>query len=141
MPAARPGPQGESGRDPGRDLSNSCYPDALIDCGSARAGRAVFTRAGGGLRGLSKSTGWIDQSPKQHDYDATPTVRTYVLISQDEPTAMVYSRDEDGRLDIQSAVLLEGADASIDIPAFGLALPFSAIYEGLELTSGRAAAS
>jgi hypothetical protein len=55
---------------------------------------------------LSKSTGWIDQSLKLRDYDATPTVRTYVLISQAEPTAMVYSRDEDRRLGIQSADLL-----------------------------------
>ena len=75
------------------------------------------------------------------DYDATPTIRTYVLISQDEPRAMVYTRDADGRLGIQSAVLLEGADATIEIPEFGLVLPFSALYEGLELASDRAAAS
>jgi hypothetical protein len=29
---------------------------------------------------------------------------------------MLYTRDADGRLGIQSAVLLEGMDASIDIP-------------------------
>ena len=59
------------------------------------------------------------------------TIRTYVLISQDEMRAMVYTRDADGRLGIQSAVLLEGADASIEILEFGLALPFSILYEGL----------
>jgi Uma2 family endonuclease len=87
---------------------------------------------------LSKSTGWIDQSLKLRDYDATPTIRTYALISQDEKRAMVYTRDADGRLGIQSAVLLEGADASIEIPEFGLALPFSALYEGLDLAFDRA---
>jgi Uma2 family endonuclease len=84
---------------------------------------------------LSKSTGWTDQSLKLRDCDATPTIRTYVLISQDEKRAMVYARDEDGRLGIQSAVVLEGADVSIEIPEFGLALPFSALYEGIELAS------
>ena len=90
---------------------------------------------------MSKSTGWIDQSLKLRDYDATPTIRTYALISQDERRAMVYTRDADGRLGIQSAVLLEGVDASIEIPEFGLALPFSALYEGLEFASDRAPAT
>lgn len=60
-----------------------------------------------------------------------------MLISQDEKRAMVYTRDEDGRLGIRSAVLLEGVNASIVIPEFGLALPFSALYEGLDLDSDR----
>ena len=80
---------------------------------------------------LSKSTGWIDQTLKLLDYDATPSIRTYVLISQDEKRAVVYTRDADGQLGIQSAVLLEGAEASVEIPALGLVLPFSALYEGL----------
>jgi hypothetical protein len=63
---------------------------------------------------LSKSTGWIDQSLKLRDYDATPTIRTYVLISQDELRATVRTRDAAGRLGIQSAALLEGADAYFD---------------------------
>jgi hypothetical protein len=48
-----------------------------------------------------------------------------------EMRAMVYTREGDGRLGIQSAVLLEGVDASIEILEFGLALPFSILYEGL----------
>jgi len=80
---------------------------------------------------LSKSTGWIDQTLKLRDYEATPTIRTYVLISQDEKRALVYMRDRDGRLGVQSAVVLEGDDASIEIAELDLVLPFSAIYEGI----------
>jgi Uma2 family endonuclease len=87
---------------------------------------------------LSKSTGWIDQTLKLRDYDATPTIRTYALISQDERRAMVYTRDASGRLAIQNAVLLEGADASIEIPDLGLALPFTVLYEGIEFDSDAA---
>jgi Uma2 family endonuclease len=111
------------------------YPDALIDCGPRVPGALQAQEPVVVFEVLSKSTGWIDQSLKLRDYDATPTIRTYVLISQDEKRAMVYTRGEDGRLGIQSAVLLEGADASIEIPEFGLALPFSALYEGIELAS------
>jgi Uma2 family endonuclease len=113
------------------------YPDALVDCGPRVPGALYAQEPVAVFEVLSKSTGWIDQSLKLRDYDATPTIRTYVLISQDEPRAMVYTRDADGRLGIQSAVLLEGADASIDIPEFGLALPFSALYEGLEFAFDR----
>ena len=121
----------------GLDPRNGRYPDALIDCGPRVPGALHAQEPVTVFEVLSKSTGWIDQSLKLRDYDATPTIRTYVLISQDEQRAMVYTRDEDGRLGVQSAVLLDGVEASIEIPEFGLALPFSALYEGLELASDR----
>lgn len=112
------------------------YPDALIDCGPRVPGALHAQKPVAVFEVLSKSTGWIDQSLKLRDYDATPTIRVYVLISQDEPRALVYTRDENGRLGIQSAVLLEGADASVQIPELSLSLPFSALYEGLEFPRG-----
>jgi Uma2 family endonuclease len=114
------------------------YPDALIDCGPRVSGALYAQEPVAVFEVLSKSTGWIDQSLKLRDYDATATIRIYVLISQDEPRAMVYTRDANGRLGIQNAVLLEGADATIEIPDFRLVLPFSALYEGLEMASDRA---
>jgi len=113
------------------------YPDALIDRGPRMPGALQAQQPVAVFEVLSKSTGWIDQSLKLRDYDATPTVRYYVLISQDERRAMVYTRDESGRLGIQSAVLLDGADASVEIAEFGFALPFSELYEGLEFGSDR----
>lgn len=120
---------------------NGRYPDALIDCGPRVTGALYAQEPVAVLEVLSKSTGWIDQSLKLRDYDATPSIRTYVLISQDEQRAMVYSRDADRRLGIQSAALLEGERASIEIPEFGVVLPFSALYEGLDFPPGRAAVS
>jgi Uma2 family endonuclease len=113
------------------------YPDALIDCGPRVAGALQAQEPVVVFEILSKSTGWIDQTLKLRDYDATPEIRYYVLISQDEMRATVYTRDEAGRLGIQSAVLLEGVGASIELPEFGLSLPFSALYEGLEPASDR----
>jgi Uma2 family endonuclease len=113
------------------------YPDALIDCGPRVPGALHAQVPVAVFAVLSKSTGWIDQSLKLRDYDATPTIRTYVLISQDERRALVYRRDEAGRLGIQSAVLLEGADASVEIPEFSVALPFSVVYEGIEFAAVR----
>lgn len=108
------------------------YPDALIDCGARVPGALYAQEPVAVFEVLSKSTGWIDQGLKLRDFDATLTIGLYALISQDEQRAMVYLRDADGRLGIQSAVLLEGPEASIDIPQFGVAVPFSALYEGLD---------
>jgi Uma2 family endonuclease len=116
------------------------YPDALIDFGPRVPGALHAQQPVAVFEVLSKSTGWIDQSLKLRDYDATPSIHTYVLISQDELRAMVYTRDEGGQLSIQSAVLLEGVEASIGIPELGLALPFSALYEGLDLASHQGSA-
>jgi Uma2 family endonuclease len=113
------------------------YPDALVDCGPRVPGALHAQEPVVVLEVLSKSTGWIDQSLKLRDYDATPSIRAYVLISQDELRALVYARDVDGRLGIQSAVLLEGPEASVEIPEFDLALPFTVLYEGLALGSDR----
>jgi Uma2 family endonuclease len=115
------------------------YPDALIDCGPRVAGALHAQEPVAVFEVLSKSTGWIDQSLKLRDYDATSTIRTYVLISQDERRAMVYTRDEAGRLGIQNAVLLDGMDASIELHEFGVMLLFAALYEGLDLASDRVA--
>jgi Uma2 family endonuclease len=136
--------RGKSCRSHGPDLKvragkDSRYPDALIDCGPRVPGALHAQEPVAVFEVLSKSTGWIDQSLKLRDYDATPTIRTYALISQDELRAMVYTRDTDGRLGIHSAVLLEGIEASIDIPALGLTLPFAALYEGLEFDSDQVA--
>jgi Uma2 family endonuclease len=115
------------------------YPDALIDCGSLVPGALHALEPVAVFEVLSKSTAWIDQGLKLRDYDATVSIRWYVLISQDERRAMLYTRDSDGRLGIRSAVLLEGADATIDIPDLSVALPFSALYEGLEPAPDRTA--
>jgi Uma2 family endonuclease len=111
---------------------NARYPDALIDCGrfvpsalQAQEPTAVFEV-------LSKSTAWIDQNLKLRDYDATQTIMHYVLISQDEPRVMVYTRGDDGRLDLRTAMLLTGVDATVDLPSAGLLLRLAALYEGME---------
>jgi hypothetical protein len=45
-----------------------------------------------------------------------------------------------GPIGIQSAVLLEGENASVEIPAFDRTLPFSALYEGISFVSDQARA-
>jgi Uma2 family endonuclease len=108
------------------------YPAALIDCGPATPGALHAQRPVAIFEVLSKSTAWIDQGLKLRDYEATPTVKTYVLISQDEQRALVYRRGAAGRLGLQGAALLEGPEAAIDITEHGVTLPFSMLYEAVD---------
>jgi Uma2 family endonuclease len=110
---------------------NGRYPDALIDCGPPAPGSQVAQEPVAVCEVLSRSTAWFDQTRKLRDYDATPSVRTYALISQDEKWALVYTRDADGRLSIRDAEELEGAEAATVIPALGVRLAFAELYEGV----------
>jgi Uma2 family endonuclease len=128
--------RGRHGRPHGPDMKvrtgtgNGRYPDALIDCGryvpdafEAQEPVAVFEV-------LSRSTAWVDQGRKLRDYDATASIRHYVLISQDELRVMVYTRNDNGRLDIRDAILLENLDATLELSGVGISIPLGAIYGG-----------
>jgi Uma2 family endonuclease len=132
--------RGKPSRPQGPDLkvktgTDVRYPDALIDCGPRVPGALLAQEPVAVFEVLSKSAAWIDQTLKLRAYDATPVIRYYVLISQDEQRALVYTRDKDGRFGARGAALLEGADASIEIPEFDLTLPFAALYEGIDFVS------
>lgn len=108
---------------------NARYPDALIDCGPP-AGADQFAREPVAVfEVLPRSTAWIDQTFKLRDYAATPSVRTYVLISQDEMRAVVYTRRDDGTLDAGNAAILEDPGSIIEIADLGIVLRFSDLYE------------
>jgi Uma2 family endonuclease len=108
---------------------NGRYPDAVIDCGPGSPDGVLAERPVAVFEVLSKSTAWIDQGLKLRDYGATPSIRYYVLISQDEPRALVYVRDGDGGLDVGNAALLEGMEATLELPELAVSLPFPALYE------------
>ncbi len=111
---------------------NARYPDALVDCGRFVPTALVAQDPVAVFEVLSRRTAWVDQGFKLRDYDATPSIRYYVLISQDELRAMLYTRDETGRLDIRAARLIEGEEGVIALPSLGVALTLGALHEGLE---------
>lgn len=111
---------------------NGRYPDGLIDCGpfvpdavQAQIPTAVFEI-------LSRSTVWMDQNTKFDDYDATPSIKHYVLIFQDTVRVMVYARADNGWLDRVGASKF--TDLNDVATLGGITLPLSALYDGLDLT-------
>lgn len=111
---------------------NARYPDALIDCGPFVRNALLAQEPAAVFEVLSKSTAWIDQGLKLRDYDATPSIGLYALISQDEPRVLVYRRDDAGRLGARNAELLEGLTGSILVPNLDVTIPLARLYEALE---------
>lgn len=111
---------------------NARYPDALIDCGQFVPDALIAQKPVAIFEVLSKSTAWIDQTLKLRDYESVASIRNYVLISQDEPRVLVYTRDDAGRLSAQTAHLLEDLSEPLVLLRPALEIPMKLLYEGIE---------
>lgn len=108
---------------------NSRYPDVVIDCGPFRRESHDASEAVVVLEVLSRTTAWTDLHDKLRDYDATPTIRQYVVVAQDEPKLVVWERDPSGRLALASS--LEGLGGRLALAPAEATLRMQEIYEGL----------
>ena len=111
---------------------NGRYPDALIDCGKRDRASVLAENPVAVFEVLSRSTAWVDHGMKLRDYDATTSVRHYVLVDQDMPRAMIYRRDESGRLSAAAMTIVEGLEAAVELADLGVVLPLGVIYERVD---------
>jgi len=75
---------------------------------------------------LSPSTAAKDRIVKAREYQATPSVKRYVMLEQDRIGATVYVRAQDGW-----SVLILKDDDILAMPEIGLDIPLAEFYEGL----------
>jgi len=113
---------------------NARYPDIAVDCGPFRRDSRDVSEPAVFLEVLSRTTTWTDLHDKLRDCDATPAVRQYVVIAQDEPKFVVWERDQAGRLALASS--LEGLDGQLELRPIGATLRMDEIYEGLGFEPG-----
>lgn len=133
--ALKPLLRGSSCRASGSDIrlvtgnQNVRYPDAVIDCGPLRPGAHEVSDPTVVFEVLSRSTAWTDLHHKLRDYDATPGIRHYVIVAQDESRVEFWMRENAGRLGL--AATLTGLDEFLTIDPPGVRLEMAEIYEGL----------
>lgn len=112
------------------------YPDVTVVCGpmeSIPGRKHVLTNPVFVAEVLSPSTEIIDRGAKVREYRASPTLRQFALISQDEPSVEIHTRDEAGIWRKSEVTGLEGECAFTGIDC---AVPMAALYEGVsELSS------
>jgi Uma2 family endonuclease len=107
------------------------YPDMTIDCGPRRDDNLFAPHPAVVFEVLSPDTQKQDRTVKLADYNATPAILHYVLIEQDEPLVDVYSRGPHGDFSLRPQEI-SGLDSIVELPAIGISLTMSEIYDGLE---------
>ena len=108
----------------GRD--NVRYPDASVDCGPLDLKGRLTAEPTAVFEVLSPSTWAIDLNEKLADYDATPSIRHYVIVAQDRVQVTVWNR-VDGAL-VRGAEFTTLTDV-VDLPAVDLRLALAEIYD------------
>jgi Uma2 family endonuclease len=116
----------EFGLDAGPDTVR--YPDIVVD--RIGGGGKDYTAAAPVLLAeiLPPSTAAIDLGDKAAEYLRLPSLRAYLVLSQDEPKAWAWLR-EDGPF-APGPTLFQGLDAIIPVAALRLELPLAEIYAG-----------
>jgi Uma2 family endonuclease len=81
---------------------------------------------------ISPSTEREDRVRKKFDYFATPSIRQYAIIEQDERLIDLYTRTCEGWID----EIVEG-DAALKLSSIGVEISLDVIYEDTELDATR----
>ena len=108
---------------------NSRYPDVVVDCGPFQREAREASDPVLILEVLSRSNAWTDLHDKLRDYDATPAVRQYIVVAQDEPKLVVWDRDPSNHLALGSSI--EGLGGTLALACIKTTLRMKEIYEGL----------
>ncbi len=108
------------------------YPDASIVCGKPeidKQDRHAINNPAVIFEVVSPNTEHYDRGSKFAFYKELPSLREYVIITQDEPGVEVYRRNEKGEW-VHSAFI--GLKAAAVLKTASLKLPLSALYEDVE---------
>lgn len=108
------------------------YPDVYVDKpGEAAKGNDLAAREPVLLAEiLSPSSYGRDFVEKLDEYRGIPSLRHYLILSQDEPRAWLWSRNA-GEKDWAAREEIAGEDENIDFAAFGFDVALSELYFGL----------
>ena len=106
------------------------YPDVTVLCGPVETmpGRKhVVTNPVFVAEVCSPSTENLDRREKVREYRATPSLRQFVLVSQDEPWVEIHTREEAGTWRVSDVT---GLDAVCAFTGIACSVGMAAIYEG-----------
>jgi Uma2 family endonuclease len=106
------------------------YPGVVVDRASAGLSDLACEAPILIVEVLSPSTAGLDFTVKLAEYEAIPSVQTYLICSQDEPRAWVWSRQADSAWPKLPAELV-GRDGAIVLGGLDAELAMAAIFRGI----------
>ena len=109
---------------------NIRYPDLTVTCSPITGQDDIVPAPLLVFEVASPSTARADGGHKKFDYFATPSIRQYVIIEQDERLVDLYTRTPDGWVN----EIIAG-DAVLVLSSIGVEIALDAIYEDTELAA------
>jgi Uma2 family endonuclease len=106
------------------------YPDVVVTCDPTDVDPYIVNRPLFVSEVLSPSTAGIDRREKARLYRLLSSLRSYLIVSQDEQRVDFYWRaaaDDEWRFDVHF-------DGAVQIPGIDVRLTLAEIYEGVEFS-------
>ena len=104
------------------------YPDVVVSCDTEDQDRYFLNYPCLIIEVLSPITETIDRREKLVNYRGLPSLKEYILISQDEFKVEVYRQDEKGNWTIQTLI---NDNDKLHLDSVGLILEMTEIYEDI----------
>jgi Uma2 family endonuclease len=111
------------------------YPDASVICGELQYDdhhRDTVLNPTLLAEVLSESTEAYDRGKKFHHYQKLPSLKEYLLVSQDSPKLERFSHNADNTWTL---TMVSGLDQSLELPSIGVTLSLAEIYEKVDFTA------
>jgi Uma2 family endonuclease len=108
------------------------YPDLSVTCSPIAGDDDIVPAPVVVIEIISPSTAREDRGRKKFDYFATPSIRQYAIVEQDERWVDLYTRTDAGWID----EIVTG-DAVLNLSSIGVEIALDAIYEDTELDATR----
>jgi Uma2 family endonuclease len=109
------------------------YPDASVACGEPQFQRIDGVQSLTNpiliVEVLSESTERFDRDRKFFCYQTLPSLKTYILVSQDEPLVQVFEKQSDSKWVFEH---YEGLEAIVPLPSIGCELKLADVYSRVE---------
>jgi Uma2 family endonuclease len=107
------------------------YPDVVVTCAPGSGRSDVVPAPEIVVEVLSRSTQTFDRGPKLDAYQQIPSLKQYVLISQDEIRVSVYEREAES----WRYRTIEDLDASLTFMVGNATMSLDQIYEGVTVAA------
>lgn len=115
------------------EYGNYYYPDAIVVCGEVQVNEKdnilnpILI-----VEVLSRSTALYDRNTKFERYKTIPTLKYYLLVSQDTPRIEVFTRAQDA--DEWAETVVESIEAELNLPLFLQHLSLAKLYAKVAFT-------
>ncbi len=106
---------------------NSFYPDVTVACEKIETGDRYTDAPALLVEVLSPSTAHQDVGYKLHRYRSIPSLRAYLIVSQDEKRIVAHVREGQ-----EWTVVTAFYEEDLPIAPFGVVLPLTEVYRGVE---------